>query len=225
MTRSRLVIFDCDGTLVDSQHHIADAMSAAFRAVGIAAPARSAIAQIIGLSLDQAVIHLLPEADTATHHKMAEAFTQYYRASHGDNPQAAEPLYEGVADTLAELDGAGFLLAVATGNSDRGLYRILEAHDLKHHFISLQTASNNPSKPHPAMAFQAMRDAGVDAHQAIMIGDTTYDMQMAGAAKIAGLGIGWGYHSDDMLLGAGAVDVLSDFSNLRTRVEEILRHG
>lgn len=219
---SGLVIFDCDGTLVDSQHAIADAMGAAFSAIGIDAPPRAKVRGVIGLSLEHAVAQMHPEGDAADHAAMEQAFITAYRSGHDRLPGGVEPLYPGVREAIETLDAAGYHLAVATGNSTRGLNRILAAHDLTKHFISLQTADGHPSKPHPSMAHAALSDAGMEAHQAVMIGDTSYDMAMAKASAIAALGVSWGYHERDTLLAAGAHRVLDDMDNLLHHVADVL---
>lgn len=203
MTR-RLALFDCDGTLADSQHAIVAAMRDAFAAVGVAAPDAPSIRQIIGLSLPSAIARLVPDADDVLLDQLVDAYrTQYLRArtAAGAKP---EPLYDGIVDVLDTLSGAGWLLGVATGKSARGLDRLLSAHGIRDRFISLQTADGHPSKPDPAMALSAMAEAGVAARDTVVIGDTAHDMAMARAAGARAVGVEWGYHSPADLRRSGA---------------------
>ncbi len=222
MTDPRLVIFDCDGTLVDSQHRIVSAMEAAFDAVRLPVPDRAGIRQIIGLSLYDAISELAPEMEPDTHRDMAEAFRKSYQAAHGFDPSAVEPLYPGVRSAIETLHKEGYLLAVATGNSRRGLDRILASHDLGDYFISLQTADHHPSKPHPSMVNLALADAGCRPAQCVMIGDTTFDMQMGRSAGVRCLGISWGYHDSDDLLAAGAHRIIDHLDSVVSDVDAVM---
>ena len=213
----RLAIFDCDGTLVDSQHSIVSAMQGAFAAASLPCPDRAQILAGVGLSLPQIMMHLLPDADAAFHGVMVE----HYKRSFFEMRSAGtlrEPLYEGVGDLLDALEAQGWLLAVATGKSDRGLNAVLSHHDLLERFVSLQTADRHPSKPHPSMIETALQDAGVARENAVMIGDTSFDMLMARAAGVAALGVGWGYHTPDELVAAGARSVAMDSAELARHI-------
>ena len=125
-----------------------------------------------------------------------------------------EPLFDGVAELIALLADAGWLLGVATGKSDRGLAHVLAAHGLTERFVTLQTADRHPSKPHPAMIEAAMTEAGASPATTVMIGDTSYDMLMAGAAGARALGVGWGYHPPEELTAAGAYAVAATAGDL-----------
>lgn len=212
MTR-RLAIFDCDGTLVDSQHGIVSAMGVAFATEGMEVPTRAAILSIIGLSLEGAMARLAPDADAAR----VAALCKAYRAHNGGvriSGRAFDPIYEGMAELLDALEAEGWLLAVATGKSDRGLAHVLECHGLTGRFVSLQTADRHPSKPHPSMIEAALADAGADRANAVMIGDTSFDMLMGQAAGVRALGVGWGYHGVDELVASGADAVAMDSAQL-----------
>lgn len=200
---NRLALFDCDGTLVDSQHNICAAMEECFAAAGLEAPARERTRAVVGLSLIEAMRAMLPDADHRTHVELAE---DYKRAFQGMRSRGAvdEPLFDGVAALIDRLEADGWLLGVATGKSDRGLALCLEAHGLAGRFITLQTADRHPSKPHPSMIEAAMADAGAMARSTIMIGDTSYDMAMARAAGAIAIGVAWGYHDAATLQRAGA---------------------
>lgn len=203
MTAPRLAIFDCDGTLVDSQANICMAMEQAFDQMGMAPPPRHATRRIVGLSLVEAMRQLLPDAEDVLHQEMADRYKQAFFTLRG-NGLVDEPLYDGMAGVLSELDENGWLLGVATGKSDRGLERCLDHHGIKGLFVTLQTADRHPSKPHPSMVWQALADAGADPANAVMIGDTVYDIHMGKAAGCRTIGVAWGYHPVDELRAAGA---------------------
>lgn len=202
-TVNRLAIFDCDGTLVDSQHNIIMAMNDAFEQAKIEPPTRHDTLRIVGLSLIEAMQTLLPKADDAFHAAMAEHYKQaFWRLR--DKGMVEEPLYEGIADLIDALADDGWRLGVATGKSDRGLAICLEQHGMTHSFVTLQTADRHPSKPHPSMVKAAMTEAGALPETTIMIGDTSFDMLMGRAAHVRALGVSWGYHPADALHAAGA---------------------
>ncbi len=207
---TRLAVFDCDGTLVDSQANIVGAMREAFAAVGVPAPADHAIRHVVGLSLFETMAMLLPDADPDLHAALADAYRGAYHRMRAAGTLAVEPLYPGMADALVALGDAGWRLGVATGKSDRGLSLILAHHDLAHHFVTLQTADRHPSKPHPAMLELAMAQAGATPADTVMIGDTAYDMAMAIAAGARAVGVDWGYHDTATLYAAGAETVVAD---------------
>jgi phosphoglycolate phosphatase len=201
---TRLAVFDCDGTLVDSQANICVAMEDAFAGRKLAPPPRDAIRRIVGLSLVEAIGLLLPDGDDALHRLLAEDYKSAFHALRGSGGLLAEPLYDGVADAIEALADAGWTLGVATGKSDRGLALILAHHRLTHRFVTLQTADRHPSKPHPAMLRAAIAEAGAAPETTAMIGDTSFDMAMARAAGAHAVGVAWGYHAADELTAAGA---------------------
>jgi phosphoglycolate phosphatase len=215
----RLAIFDCDGTLVDSQANICMAMEHAFEEKGMVPPTRNAIRRTVGLSLFEIMRELLPEAGEAQQRVMAEAYRDSYLTLR-NNGLEHEPLYDGMAALLSELDEGGWLLGVATGKSDRGLDRCLDHHGIKGLFVSLQTADRHPSKPHPSMIHQALADSGVEARQAFMIGDTVYDIHMGRAAGCRTIGVGWGYHPLQELHEAGADAVVETMEELKAALED-----
>ena len=202
---TRLIVFDCDGTLVDSQHIIVAAAERAFVACGQAPPAPADVHAIIGLSLELAVKVLQPDAAPALHDRLVDEYRVAWRALRADG--ISEPLYPDARMVLEELDRRGHLLAVATGKSRPGLLQVLEHHRLTHLFVSLQTADRHPSKPHPAHARggDARRPAAAP-EETLMVGDTSYDMTMAQAAGARAIGVAWGYHPVEALASAGAVD-------------------
>ncbi len=184
-------------------------------------PDREAIRRIVGLSLVEAVARLLPQADDALHRVMAEDYKRAYFTLRTEGNIEDEPLYEGIAEAIETLDANGWLLGVATGKSDRGLLRVLEAHGLRHRFVTLQTADRHPSKPHPSMIETAIAEAGAAPETTVMIGDTSFDMAMAANAGAHGLGVAWGYHTSHELIAAGAARVADHAHALPGHLESL----
>lgn len=211
-TGPRLIVFDVDGTLIDSQAHILAAMEHAFGASGAALPTRAEVLAIVGLSLPVAVDRLVPHLDEDTR----AAIVAGYKASFGAlRAETLSPLYPGAAAALDALRARpGHLLGVATGKSRRGLTHVLKAHGLDGHFATTQVADDHPSKPDPAMLRAALAETGARPAQAVMIGDTTFDIEMGRAAGMATVGVGWGYHPAGALARAGADRVIAEFSDL-----------
>ena len=215
----RLVLFDMDGTLVDSQVSIVASMTAAFESAGLTVPDRADILGIVGLSLDHAMRRLAPDAPSFE--ALVEGYKQAFQQQRlRDGSNKGSPLYPGALDTLRELQAQpDTLLGVATGKSQRGLNALLEAHGLEQMFVTRQTADHHPSKPHPSMIETAMAEAGVDRENTIMIGDTSFDMEMANAARVAGIGVSWGYH-ERTALGLAAI-VIDSFGDLPAALDQI----
>jgi phosphoglycolate phosphatase len=211
---NRLALFDCDGTLVDSQHNICLCMEDSFARAGLAPPPRAAIRRIVGLSLLQAVEALTPDEVPARQVQIAEDYKTAFHRLRGSG-LVEEPLFDGIADALDALEQDGWLLGVATGKSDRGLALCLEAHGLTGRFITLQTADRHPSKPHPSMVYQALTEAGAVPENTVMIGDTSFDMEMGVAAGVRALGVDWGYHGAHDLRAAGAYHVATHARDLK----------
>ena len=217
----RLAVFDCDGTLVDGQADVCWAMERAFTRAGLAAPDNQAVRRIVGLSLPAAVRSLAP----ALSEDQNRAVTEFYRSSFRARREEGlldEPLYDGIADLLRDLHASGWSLAVATGKSDRGLAACLAAHGIADLFVSLQTADRHPSKPHPAMLEAAMFEAGALPGQAVMIGDTSFDMVMARSIGVTAIGVDWGYHDASELRASGAARVVATAAALAAALEETL---
>lgn len=206
-------MFDCDGTLVDGLAAVCAAMEQAFAAGGAAAPHRSAIRRIVGLSLPQAVFALAPDLPVDHRAIIVAEYKNAFRTAR-EQGCVAEPLYDGVADLLDRLRADGWLLGVATGKSDRGLAACLAAHGLSNHFVTMQTADRHPSKPDPAMLHAALNEAGVAAGEAVMIGDTVFDMAMARSAGVRAIGVSWGYYAPEDLREAGAAATAQDTAQL-----------
>lgn len=214
----KLAVFDCDGTLVDGQAAVCEAMEAAFAGAGLASPGRARIRRIVGLSLPQAVRALASDASPDQQGAIVEGYKAAFRAARSEH-RLEEPLFEGLRELLTELHAAGWTLAVATGKSHRGLTACLAGHGIDHLFASLQTADDHPSKPDPAMLAAALAEAGAQAEDAVMIGDTSFDMDMARAAGVRAVGVAWGYHSEDELRAAGAQAVACDVAELKALID------
>ena len=205
---NRLAIFDCDGTLVDSQHSIAAALAEAFTSHGLPVPPPHESRRVVGLSLIEAMAALLPGHPHTLHVTLAEDYKGAFQRMRSRGA-VEEPLFEGITALLDALEADGWLLGVATGKSERGLGLCLDCHGLAGRFVTLQTADRHPSKPHPSMIEQAMADAGAQPASTLMIGDTSYDMEMARAAGATAIGVAWGYHPPAELREAGAHFVAS----------------
>ncbi|MCP1168998.1 HAD-IA family hydrolase [Limimaricola litoreus] len=219
MTELRLVIFDVDGTLVDSQADILAAMGAAFAAEGLEMPARERVLSGVGLSLPETFLRLAGEQGQDTRARMIATYCTAYadlRQAHGPR---SSPFYPGARAALDRLAGEEHtLLAVATGKSRRGLDRLIEAHGLEGLFHSRQTADDHPSKPNPAMIRAALDETGVAAHRAVMIGDTRFDIDMARAAGVASIGVAWGYQP---AAGLGADRIIHDWAGLAPALDDL----
>lgn len=218
---SRLVVFDCDGTLIDSQHMIVAAMNHAFEAHGLEALPREEVLSIVGLSLDEALAALLPETDPLLRKAVTEGYKDAFHHLRA-RPELAEPLFPGAREAIEKLAARDdVLLGIATGKSQKGLRLALEQHDLIHFFVTLQTADDAPSKPHPMMMERAMAEAGAGPRDTVLVGDTSYDIHMARAAGTHAFGVDWGYHDTDVLAQSGAAVILSDFAELHPALETI----
>jgi phosphoglycolate phosphatase len=210
----RLAVFDCDGTLVDGQAAVCEAMEAAFAAAGLEAPQRGQIRRIVGLSLPVAIRQLAPAADEVQQAALVDGYRAAFFAMR-EQGRVSEPLFDGVGDLVSALHAAGWKLGVATGKSDRGVLGCLDNHGIRELFCTLQTADRHPSKPHPSMLLEAIAEAFARPETTVMIGDTAYDIEMARAAGVRAIGVAWGYHAADELLAAGAEAVARDATHLQ----------
>ena len=220
---THLIIFDVDGTLVDSQNIILAAQARAFAAHDMPALERTRALSVVGLSLIESFTQLAgPDAPAAS---LAEAYKDAFHVLR-DDPAMHEPFFPGAQETvnaLAQRDDV--VLAIATGKSRRGVAYLVERAGWHNMFASVQTADTNASKPSPAMILAAIAEAGVDAANTTMIGDTSFDMDMARTAGVYAQGVGWGYHPRAALIAAGAQDIADDFAALRGQLVQRLSHA
>lgn len=215
----KLVILDCDGTLVDSQNGIFEAMVHAFSGLGLPVPSRAATLAIVGLSLPEAFAALASECTAAERGKLAERYKSAFLELKRD-PAHHEPLFEDIGAAIEALSGRrDIVLGIATGKSRRGVDRLFAREGWEKHFLTVQTADDHPSKPHPAMIRAAMTEAAVGPERTVMVGDTTFDVQMALAAGSGALGVAWGYHPVAELREAGAHGVIEACKQLPDDVE------
>ncbi len=219
----KLVIFDCDGTLVDSQDAICGAMSRAFAGLGLPEPHRADVLAVVGLSLPEAFHVLASRHSQAVRNDLAERYKSAFPAT-ASAGIARDPLYPGARtciEALARRDDVR--LGIATGKSRRGVARLFDQESWHDHFVTIQTADTNPSKPHPAMIETAMVEAGIGPERTIIVGDTTFDIEMGRNAGVATLGVAWGYHEVGALETAGAHAIVDRFDAVEAAVERLLR--
>lgn len=207
--RFDLLVFDWDGTLLDSAGAIVEAIQAACRDLDLPAPSEQRARHVIGLGLGDALRHAVPDLPEEHYPRMVERYRHHYLGRDHELQ-----LFDGISELIAELDGAGFALAVATGKSRLGLDRSLKTSGLGGYFRSTRCADECFSKPHPQMLQELMAELSVPAERTLMIGDTTHDLQMAKNAGVASLGVTYGAHTPE------ALDALAPLARLH-RVEEL----
>ncbi|MBY6091469.1 HAD family hydrolase [Pseudooceanicola sp. 502str34] len=205
-TTPKLIIWDVDGTLSDSQGSITASMAAAFEAEGLAPPPRDVMLSIVGLTLEIGIAQIAPGNDAERVTRMAATYRAHHRGLRDAGGRGFIKLYDHIPAVLEQLNARpDILMAVATGKSRGGLVSLLEVTGLSKHFLSLQTADDHPSKPHPSMLLAAMSDCGVGPEDAVMIGDTSFDMDMGRAAGMRTIGVSWGFHPRRELAQANVV--------------------
>ncbi len=208
--RFDLLVFDWDGTLMDSAAAIVAAVQAACTDLELPVPSDEQARYIIGLGLHDALSHLLPAVDPARYPSIADRYRHHFLQLDGGTM-----LFPGAADTVVELHRAGLRLAIATGKSRRGLARALAATGLARYFHATRCADEGHSKPHPGMLHALMEELAVPNDRTLMIGDTTHDMAMARAAGVAGLAVAYGAHAGAALLECGPLACLPSVEALR----------
>ncbi len=216
----RLIVFDLDGTLIDSGAFITNVIRDAFVAENLSPPSDQDARSIIGLSLETAMERLSGLAGPARE-RLVTAYRRIYHQS--ALRQGNQPLFAGVhamLDTLYAHDGT--LMAIATGKSRAGLEHVLDMHGIRDRFVTLETADNHPSKPDPEMLVTAMNVAGVAPDHTVMVGDTSYDMEMARNAGCFALGVTWGYHRPQVLRQAGAHALVVNVGNLDAAINSLV---
>ncbi len=217
----KLALFDVDGTLVDSRAMITAALTAALTAEKLAVPPQKTLLSIVGLSLADAMRKLVPESGDAQVQRLTTTYKEafwHYRAS-GEH---AEDLFRGARELLEDLRATDdVILGIATGKSRRGIDHLLAAKGMAGWFATIQTSDDHPSKPHPSMVIQSLSETDTKSSKTIMIGDTTYDIEMARAGGVKAIGVTWGNHHADELANAGANLLVNDFSELRGGLESL----
>lgn len=218
----RLVVFDMDGTLIDSHAMITENLTTTFEAEGLTPPTAEEGRRAIGLSLPEvfATLAKLPIEETDN---LVARYREVYRASVAEGRHHGESLYAGARETVLALSAEPTtLLGIATGKAMRGVNRVLSEQQLEAHFVTRQTPDHNPSKPDPGMLYSAMNETGVAADQTVMIGDTTFDIEMAVAAGTKSVGVRWGYHEVDELLSVGADVIVETYDDLIPAINSLV---
>lgn len=208
--RYDLIVFDWDGTIMDSTTVIVGSVQSACRDLGLAVPDDEAARHVIGLGLTEALRHVVPDAPESMYEPLAARYRHHFLAQ-----DRAIPLFGGARETIAELHDAGYWLGIATGKSQAGLCRVLESTGLKKYFHATRTADQAFSKPHPAMLLELMDELAVSAGRALMIGDTTHDVLMAQNAKVDAVAVTYGAHPPEQLQELNPLALVGDFAELR----------
>jgi phosphoglycolate phosphatase len=207
--RFELIVFDWDGTLMDSAAAIVASIQAAAIDLGLPPPTEDKARHVIGLGLREALSYALPELEAGRHRQMAERYGHHYRAQDQDLK-----LFDGAESLVRDLAAAGYALAVATGKSRAGLNRALAASGLAGRFHATRCADECHSKPHPQMLEQLMEELGVPPSLTLMIGDTTHDLEMARNAGTSALGVSYGAHSREALESMAALRCVDSVAEL-----------
>jgi phosphoglycolate phosphatase len=211
--RFRLIVFDCDGTLVDSQRNIIASVRRVFESIDLAPPPDDLIRRQVGLPVDAAIARMLPQADDEVHQRLAAAFLAL-KAKLMAEHKVEEPLYAGMRELIDALQHPELFLGIATGKGRAGLDYTLQLNGLSDRFHTLQTGDRCRGKPHPEMLLRAIAEVGVNPEETVMIGDTNFDIEMARSAGVTAIGVSWGYHDRQDLSQAGAHAVMEHPSQL-----------
>jgi phosphoglycolate phosphatase len=213
--RYDLIVFDWDGTLMDSTAIIAGSIQSACRDLELTVPDDETARHVIGLGLMQALRHAVPDAPEAMYEPLVARYRHHFLSQ-----DQAIPLFDGARETIVELHEAGYRLGVATGKNCAGLNRVLESTGLGRYFHATRTAEQTFSKPHPAMLFELMDELAVSAERTLMVGDTTHDVQLALNAGVDVLAVSFGAHPADQLLALKPLGLMNDFGQLRTWLKD-----
>lgn len=208
--RYDLIVFDWDGTVMDSTAAIAGSIQAACRDMALPVPSDEAARYVIGMGLVEALRHAVPDAHESMYEPLAARYRHHFLAQ-----DASIPLFAGARETIMELHGQGYWLAVATGKNRNGLNRVLAMSELGEYFHATRTADQTFSKPHPAMLLEIMDELGLSAERVLMVGDTTHDLQMAINAGVDAVGVTHGAHPVEQLRALSPLALLGDFIELR----------
>ena len=213
--RYDLIVFDWDGTVMDSTAVIAGSIQAACRDLGLNIPDDETARHVIGLGLDQALRYAVPDMPDTMRPDLVDRYRHHFMAR-----DQAIPLFDGARETIAELHDAGYRLGVATGKSRAGLNRAMESSGMKDYFHATRTADRALSKPDPAMLLELMDELEVSAERTLMVGDTTHDVQMAQNAKVDVVAVGYGAHTPQQLRELKPLALVEDFAELRMWFKE-----
>lgn len=215
-------MFDMDGTLIDTQALISEHMARTFEGAGLPAPTPAQSRRVIGLSLPIAMARLAGTDDPQVADRLAQSYREHYRASLV-SAEGREDMFPGARAALELLAGQDdTVLGIATGKGLAGVHRLTELHGIAKFFSTLQTPDHNPSKPHPGMLLRAMGETGIEKERTVIIGDTTFDIEMGKAAGAKAIGVTWGYHESDELIGAGADLLVDDYADLVSAIDQVL---
>ena len=215
----KLVVFDVDGTLVDSGAEIARRVNLAFADLGLPPPTLETIRASVGLSLP---IYMAAVAGTDDP-ELVDRLVAAYRATASVTPPGRMPLFAGAREALERLHARReVLLGIATGKGRVGLESTLSQNGIGSFFVTLQTPDTNPSKPHPSMLLSAMAETGATAQETVMVGDAVFDIEMAQAAGVKSIAVSWGLQPVAKLRAAGAAAVIGDFEALDAAIDRLL---
>jgi len=223
----RLVIFDLDGTLVDSQDQIVAALRHAYAQLYLVPPGRSRLLSIVGLSLPQVFAELSPDCGPDQRAALVTAYKSAFVRNRADDlPKNHAQLYQGAREIVETLGAdPGTVLGIATGKARRGVDHFFGVHGLGPHFATVQTADDHPSKPDPSMILAAMAQTGIGAEATWMVGDTAFDIAMGRAAGVRTVAVDWGYHPRERLAAAGADAIIDDFAALQGHLGTTAQRG
>ena len=220
----KLIMFDMDGTLIDTEALIVEHMTMTFEAAGLTPPTTAQSRRVIGLSLPVAIATLLGTEVTPLAEKLADDYRSRYRASLVQ-AEGREGLFPGAREALDFLaTWPDTLLGIATGKGLNGVHRLTQLHGIAGHFVTLQTPDHNPSKPHPGMMLRAMAETGAEPRDTVIIGDTTFDIEMGKAAGTKAIGVTWGHHEPNELLAAGADMLVDAYAGLPLAIKKVLEY-
>jgi len=217
----RLIIFDCDGTLVDSQKSIMSAIVTAWEGFGLNPPKLSSVLQVIGLTIQDSVRVLEPNLNENDYGKLEKEFYSAF-VNLNEQEKIEEELFPNVVETLNVLNDDKSYLAVLTGKGKLGLQNTLKNKNIGQYFIATKTSDCGPGKPNPQTMNELIAELGVEKENVVMIGDTTHDILTAKNAGVKSIGVSFGYHSVNELVNAGADEIVDDFSNLPSVIDTLL---
>ena len=216
----RLIVFDCDGTLVDSQQTIITATEEALGEFGFAAPSRRDILYAVGLPVDVAMRGHAPDATDDQIAGMLDVYRETYQqlVQQDDRGQV---MFDGMHAQIKDLGGMDdTLMGIITMKSRRGLSRVVDAYEIRRYFQVLKSADDGPGKPAPDLMLDTMNETGMSAAQTVMVGDTSFDIMMAKAAGTMAIGVGWGYQTVEELQESGADAIAETPEDLRALLAE-----